>query len=135
MERVLVQQDWDLLLSLTMSNTVDVSIAKIYHVVRFCREQYDMHVISLFSLPMHMQHMYTHSYIACDPACNTTQPSLMRCFNRLDSGCCNFFENDMCVGSCTSPLVPNSNFDCGKLVHMFSLVLNQYAAQLVTLVR
>ena len=60
-------------------------------------------VISLFSLPymypipcMHMQHMYTHSYIACNSDCNTTQPSLMRCFGHLDSGCCNFFENDVC---------------------------------------
>ena len=38
----------------------------------------------------------------------------MRCFNRLDSGCCNFFVDNRCVPSCPSPLVPNSRFDCGK---------------------
>ena len=78
----------------------------------------DFTLLPPLSNPMHMQCMYTHSYIACSPACNTTQPSLMMCFNSLNSGCCNFFEDDMCVGSCTSPLVPNNNSDCGMSLCM-----------------
>ena len=53
-----------------------------------------------------------HLLLACNPACSSS--GVMRCFNRLATGCCNYFENNMCVISCTSPRVPDVNFDCGK---------------------
>lgn len=53
-----------------------------------------------------------HLLLACNPACSSS--GVMRCFNRLASGCCNYYENNMCVISCTFPQVPDVNFDCGK---------------------
>ena len=51
---------------------LNLSIAKTYHVVRSCRGQYacDFTLLPPLYNPMHMQRMYTHSYIY------SLQPSL-----------------------------------------------------------
>ena len=39
----------------------------------------------------------------------------MRCFfNSSGEQCCNFYLEDECVAECCSPLVNDSNFDCGE---------------------
>ena len=52
--------------------------------------------------------MYFFS-VACDSACSE---GLMRCYDFDSEDCCLFYNDGMCVSSCTSPLIPDSNFNC-----------------------
>ena len=36
----------------------------------------------------------------------------MRCFGFLDTECCNFYNNGMCVDECPSPFVGNTDHVC-----------------------
>ena len=75
--------------------------------------------VTLSLLPFLLVPHPIHTPLACDGACNI---GLMRCFNRAATGCCNFYENNMCVGACTSPLVPDSNFDCKSFVKHIAIM-------------
>ena len=47
----------------------------------------------------------------CDSACDE---GLMRCYGNMDTQCCNFYEDSMCVESCTNPafVVIDNICDC-----------------------
>ena len=36
----------------------------------------------------------------------------MRCYGINSTACCLFYNDGMCVDSCTSPLIPDNNFNC-----------------------
>ena len=45
----------------------------------------------------------------CDPACDE---GLMRCYGNMDTECCNFYNNSVCVDECPGPFLPNSDNIC-----------------------
>ena len=57
-------------------------------------------------------------FTACGGACDSGA-SLGRCYGNLGPNgdvCCNFFENSICVSTCSTGLFPSSEFECiGKL--------------------
>ena len=54
------------------------------------------------------------SYAACGAGCNQGQG---RCFSgQSGDQCCNFYLGDECVAKCPSPLVSDSNYDCGEYI-------------------
>ena len=36
----------------------------------------------------------------------------MRCYGINSTDCCLFYNDGMCVSNCTSPLIPDNNFNC-----------------------
>ena len=57
---------------------------------------------------------HIHPITACGAEC-TQGSGQGRCFiGSSGDQCCNFYLEDECVAECPSPLVNDSNYDCGR---------------------